>query len=144
MENTYQNRPANPGFIRDYGPEPMVVNIDAVTKQNNTFRTALWTGEHLQITLMSLRPMESIGLEVHPNTDQFIRIVQGMALVEMGDEQNRLTFQKRVPEEFAILIPAGKWHNITNIGNMPLKLYSMYGPPNHPRGTVQNTKSDPE
>lgn len=131
-------------YIKDYGPEPLVVNIDAITKQNNTFRTALWTGEHLQVTLMSINVGESIGLEIHPNTDQFIKIVKGMALVEMGDEQNRLTFQKRVPEEFAIFIPAGKWHNITNIGNVPIKLYSMYAPPNHPRGTVQNTKTDAE
>lgn len=149
MENFYGNQNyynsyVNPNYIRDYGPEPLVVNIDGITKQNNTFRTALWTGEHLQITLMSIGMGESIGLELHPNTDQFIKVVEGTAFVEMGNEQNNLNFRKRVPQDFAILIPAGKWHNVTNTGNVPLKVYSIYGPPNHPRGTVQNTKADAE
>lgn len=143
--NLYQNRyntNINTNYIKDYGLEPIVVNIDAVSKQNNTFRTALWTGEHLQVTVMSIGIGESIGLECHPNTDQFIKVVQGTAFVMMGDEQNNLTYQKTVPEDFAIMVPAGKWHNITNVGRVSLKLYSIYAPPQHPRGTVHNTKAD--
>lgn len=130
--------------LKDYGPNPFVVNIKQATKQNNTFRTALWTGKHLQITLMSINMGEDIGLEMHPNTDQFIRIEQGQALVLMGDKKDNLNFQKRVYQGCAIVIPAGKWHNVINIGYSPLKLYSIYAPPEHPHGTVHRTKKEAE
>ena len=130
----------NPNYIRDYGPEPFVMNINEVTKQNNNFRTALWTGNHLQVTLMSINVGESIGLEMHPDVDQFIRIEQGYGLVQMGNNKNNLNFERKVYDDFAIIIPAGKWHNLTNIGNVPIKLYSIYAPPNHPKGTIHRTK----
>ena len=132
----------NPNYIRDYGPEPFVMNINEVTKQNNNFRTALWTGNHLQVTLMSINVGESIGLEMHPDVDQFIRIEQGYGLVQMGNNKNNLNFERKVYDDFAIIIPAGKWHNLTNIGNVPIKLYSIYAPPNHPKGTIHRTKAD--
>ena len=134
----------NPNYIRDYGPEPFVMNINEVTKQNNNFRTALWTGNHLQVTLMSINVGESIGLEMHPDEDQFIRIEQGYGLVQMGNNKNNLNFERKVYDDFAIIIPAGKWHNLTNIGNVPIKLYSIYAPPNHPKGTIHRTKADAE
>lgn len=134
----------NPNYIRDYGPEPFVMNINEVTKQNNNFRTALWTGNHLQVTLMSINVGESIGLEMHPDVDQFIRIEQGYGLVQMGNNKNNLNFERKVYDDFAIIIPAGKWHNLTNIGNVPIKLYSIYAPPNHPKGTIHRTKADVE
>ena len=127
--------------LKDYGPKPFVVNINKATKQNNTFRTALWTGNHLQLTLMSLNVGEDIGLEVHPNVDQFIRIEQGQGLVKMGDNKYNLDFQRNVNANFAIIIPAGKWHNVINTGNVPLKMYSIYAPPNHPHGTIHQTKA---
>lgn len=130
--------------IRDYGPEPFVVNIEEITKENNTFRTALWTGKHLQLTLMSIPVGESIGLEIHPDTDQFIRLEQGDGLVQMGTDKNNLNFQRRVYNNYAFIIPAGTWHNLINIGNVPIKLYSIYAPPKHPRGTVHLTKADAE
>ena len=86
----------NPNYIRDYGPEPFVMNINEVTKQNNNFRTALWTGNHLQVTLMSINVGESIGLEMHPDVDQFIRIEQGYGLVQMGNNKNNLNFKRKV------------------------------------------------
>lgn len=134
----------DPGYTRfkDYGPEPFVVNIEEATRRNNTFRTALWTGDHLQLTLMSLNPGEDIGLEIHPDVDQFIRIEAGEGRVKMGDSKDRLDFQAKVCDNFAIFIPAGKWHNIINTGSAPLKLYSIYAPPNHPPGTVQKTKAE--
>lgn len=125
----------------DQGGEPYVVNIDRATKLNNNYRTALWTGKHLQLTLMSIRVGGEIGLEVHYNTDQFLRIEQGFGLVKMGKEKNSLTYQKRVGPGFAIFVPAGTWHNLINTGNVPIKLYSIYAPPNHPKGTVQKTKA---
>lgn len=130
--------------LRDYGPEPFVVNIENVTKNNNTFRTALWTGNHLQLTLMSINVGEDIGLEIHPDLDQFLRIEEGQGLVIMGDRRDRLYFRKRVHEDFVIIIPAGKWHNLINTGDKPIKLYSIYAPPQHPHGTVHETKEDAE
>jgi mannose-6-phosphate isomerase-like protein (cupin superfamily) len=130
--------------IKDYGGNPYVVNIDGITKQNKTFRTALWTGDKLQVTLMSIGVGEDIGLENHPNTDQFIRIEEGQGLVQMGDSPDHLTFQAQVYDDFAIMIPAGTWHNITNTGNKPMKVYSIYAPPEHPFGTIHKTKADAE
>lgn len=140
--NSYSRMYTN--TIKDYGPEPFEVNIEEITKRNNTFRTALWTGEHMQLTLMSIPVGECIGLEVHPDTDQFIRIEQGDGLVQMGADKNNLNFERRVYSDFAFIIPAGKWHNLTNIGNIPIKLYSIYAPPKHPRGTVHIIKADEE
>ena len=131
-----------PAWLRDYGPNPFVININAATKQNNTFRTALWTGTHLQVTLMSINPGEDIGLEIHPDEDQFLRVEQGQGIVQMGSSQGNLNFVRRLADDSAILIPAGTWHNITNTGNIPLRLYSIYAPPHHPRGTVHVTKAD--
>ncbi|MFB5660673.1 cupin domain-containing protein [Alteribacillus sp. HJP-4] len=127
---------------RDYGTEPFVVNIDEAAKRNNTFRSALWTGEHLQVTLMSINVGEDIGLEVHPEVDQFLRIEEGQGIVQMGDTKDNLNFIRRVSDDFAIMVPAGKWHNLTNTGNKPLKLYTIYAPPEHPFGTVHQTKAD--
>lgn len=128
--------------LRDYGPNPFVVNINDATKQNETFRTALWTGEHLQVTLMSLHIGEDIGLENHPNVDQFLRVEQGQGIVRMGKDKNNLNFEREIYDDSAIIIPAGTWHNLVNTGNTPLKLYSIYAPPNHPFGTVHVTKED--
>lgn len=136
--NGNENNPA----MTDHGPEPFVVNIDQATKQNNTFRTTLWTGQHLQLTLMSINVGEDIGLESHPHLDQFLRIEQGQGLVQMGPGKDNLNFRRRVGNGYAILVPAGTWHNLINTGNRPLKLYSIYAPPQHLRGTVHQTKAD--
>ncbi len=143
--NTPMNDSAFPKIqLKDYGPQPFVINIEEATKQNTTFRTALWTGSHLQLTLMSIPVGGEIGLEIHPNLDQFIRIEQGQGIVKMGDRKDYLDFQKRVYDDFAFIIPAGKWHNLINTGNNPIKLYSIYAPPQHPRGTVHVTKAEAE
>jgi mannose-6-phosphate isomerase-like protein (cupin superfamily) len=140
----------NPGYwkpllnLKDYGPNPFVINIEKATKQNANFRTALWTGQYLQLTLMSIDVGEDIGLENHPNLDQFIRIEQGEGLVQMGDKKENLYFQAKVSDDYAIIIPAGKWHNLINTGYVPLKLYSIYAPPQHPYGTVHKTKAEAE
>lgn len=128
--------------IKDYGDDPFVIDIEKATKQNDTFRTALWTGNHLQLTLMSIAVGEDIGLENHPDLDQFLRLEQGQGIVQMGDSKDNLNFQQKVEDDFAIIIPAGKWHNLINTGNEPMKLYSIYAPPQHPFGTVHKTKAD--
>ena len=132
----------NPSSIKDYGKEPLVVNIENITKQNDTFRTVLWTGDHLQLTLMSIEPGSEIGLELHENTDQFIRIEQGSGMVKMGKDKNNLTFQRMVFADYAFIIPAGTWHNLVNTGKTPIKLYSIYAPPAHKKGTIHYTKAD--
>ncbi|QMV43317.1 cupin domain-containing protein [Cohnella cholangitidis] len=129
-------------ILQDYGPKPFVVNINQAAKLNNNYRTALWTGKHFQVTLMSINVGEDIGLEVHPTTDQFIRIEEGQGLVQMGDSKDHLDFQAMAYDDYAIMIPAGKWHNVTNTGNRPLKVYVIYAPPHHPHGTVHVTKAD--
>ena len=126
----------------DYGPEPFAIDISKATKRNNNFPTSLWTGNHLQLTLMSIEPGEDIGLEMHSDLDQFIRIEEGHGIVLMGDRENKMDFQRRVCDDFIFIIPAGKWHNLINTGNKPIKLYSIYAPPNHPHGTVHRTKAD--
>lgn len=133
---------SNSIVLKDYGPEPFVININQATKQNNTFRTALWTGNYLQLTLMSINVGEDIGLENHPDLDQFLRIEQGQGLVKMGHRKDNMDFQRSVSDDYAIIIPAGTWHNLINTGNRPLKLYSIYAPPQHPKGTVHKTKAD--
>lgn len=129
-------------LLKDYGPNPLVININEATKQNIAFRSALWTGKYFQITLMTLQPGEDIGLEIHPNVDQFIRIEQGQGFTQMGQSKENLNFTGMVHDDSAIIIPAGIWHNLTNVGNIPLKLYSIYAPPNHPFGIVHPTKMD--
>lgn len=128
--------------ITDMGPQPFVVNIEAVTDQNNNYRTALWTGNYLQATLMSIPVGGDIGLEVHPDTDQFLRIEQGNGIVKMGSDKENLSLQKSVCSGCAIFVPAGTWHNLMNTGNVPIKLYTIYAPPHHPYGTVHKTKTD--
>ncbi|TFB14245.1 cupin domain-containing protein [Filobacillus milosensis] len=142
----YMNMPNNNANavkgIQDFGGQPFVIDINKATVQNDEFRRAIWTGDYLQVTLMSIGVGEDIGLEQHPDTDQFIRIEEGQGLVMMGDSENHLDFRKPVFDDDAIMIPAGKWHNLINTGHQPLKLYSIYGPPEHPFGTVHQTKAD--
>lgn len=128
--------------LMDYGAQAFVVNINEAVKQNNTFRTALWTGPNLQVTLMSIGVGDSIGLEIHPDNDQFLRIEQGEGVVRWGRHQDNFNIERRIMDDSAIMIPAGTWHNIINSGRIPLKLYSIYAPPHHPFGTVHVTKEE--
>ncbi|MBJ6360632.1 cupin domain-containing protein [Paenibacillus sp. GCM10012307] len=139
--NNRNNNPYGNIALQDYGARPFVVNIDQAAKQNHNYRTALWTGTHLQVTLMSINVGEDIGLEVHPTTDQFIRIEEGQGLIQMGNSRDNLDFQAMAYNDYAIMIPAGTWHNVINTGNRPLKVYSIYAPPKHPFGTVEETKA---
>lgn len=127
---------------KDYGAEPFTINLKNAALQNTYFTRALWTGKCLQLTLMSINPKEDVGLEVHPHTDQFLYIVRGSAVTKMGDRKDNLDYQRNVYENHAVIIPAGKWHNLINTGNTPLKLFSIYAPPEHPRGTIHKTKAD--
>lgn len=129
--------------MQDYGPNPYVVDIEELTLENTNFRTAAWTGSNMQMTLMSIEPGDDIGLEVHEDHDQFLRIEEGTARVEMGPNENELKFYD-AEDDFAIFVPAGVWHNIVNTGDGPLKLYSIYAPAEHAHGTVHVTKAEAE
>ena len=111
-------------------------NIEEKTEQNNFFRQVLYTGKHTQLVVMSLLPGEEIGMEVHPQVDQFFRIEEGQAKVIIDGEEHE------VSDGFAIIVPAGSQHNVINTGSNPLKLYTLYSPPNHPEGTVHRTRAE--
>ena len=130
--------------IRDYGSDPFLFNIHHATEMNENFRTTLWTGQNMQLTLMSIPVCGDIGVEMHMDVDQFIRIESGLAKIYMGSSQYDLREQACVDGNYALLIPVGTWHNIVNVGSRPLKLYSLYAPPQHPFGTVHQTKEDAE
>lgn len=119
-----------------------VGNVEQATVDNATFRTVLYTGAHLQLTVMSLGPGEDIGLEAHPDLDQFIRIEQGQGRVQLGSAPDDLDEVHDVADDWAVVIPAGTWHNVTNTGAGELKLYSLYAPPEHPEATVHRTKAE--
>ena len=136
---------ANPNVtLKDYGAEPAVLNIEAYTMTNSNFRTALWTGAKLQLTLMTIPVGGDVGLEQHTDVDQFLRIEDGQAQVLMGDAKESLTFNQTAEKDFAVFVPAGKWHNLINTGDKPLKLYSIYSPVEHPHGTVHRTQKEAE
>ena len=147
--SNYQNKdsksiPAINEMSNDFGAAPFVIDIEEETEKNNNFRYALWTGDFLQLTLMSINPGEDIGLEVHADHDQFLRIEEGQGTVLMGESEDRLNFQMRVRSDYVVLIPAGYWHNLINTGRTPIKLYSIYAPPEHAKGTLHRTKEDAE
>jgi mannose-6-phosphate isomerase-like protein (cupin superfamily) len=132
------------GKSTDYGKQPWVVDIEDLTEKNEQFRATKWTGQHLQLTVMSIKPKGEIGLEKHDTGDQFIRVEEGSARVVMGKTKDAMTFDEKVSGDWAILIPAGYWHNIINVGDEPLKVYVLYGPPEHPAGTLHKTFAESE
>jgi len=130
--------------LTDHGPHPYVLDIEDATEKNTNFRATLWTGTHLQLTVMSIPVGEDIGLEVHHNTDQFLRIEQGTGKVRMGPTETDITFTAEVEPDSVIFVPAGMWHDVINTGEADLKLYTLYGPPDHVPGTLHPTKHDAE
>jgi mannose-6-phosphate isomerase-like protein (cupin superfamily) len=128
--------------LTDEGPNPFVTNIENETLGNGNYRTTRWTGSNIQMTLMSIEPGHDIGLEVHEDGDQFLRVEAGRARVQMGPTKDDLSFDREVEDDWVILVPAGTWHNVTNIGDVALKVYAIYGPPEHPHGTVHATKAE--
>lgn len=113
-----------------------VADIEAATSENRDFRRVLYTGRYLQLVLMSLRPGEQIGEEVHEDRDQFFRVEEGEAEILIDGRTSRLA------ADFAAIVPAGARHNVTNTGDGPLRLYTLYGPPEHRHGTVHRTHAE--
>lgn len=113
-----------------------VDDIEDLTERNSDFRRVLYTGKQLQLVLMSLGPGEDIGEEVHPDRDQFFRVENGTGEVSIDGHTTPIR------SAVAIVVPAGARHNVKNTGETPLKLYTLYGPPEHADGTVHVTKAD--
>jgi mannose-6-phosphate isomerase-like protein (cupin superfamily) len=130
--------------IKDIGPNPESFNLERATVENGSYRTVAWSGKYLQLTLMSIPVGEDIGLEAHPETDQFLRLDAGRGRVQMGPAKDQLDFEREVEDGWAVFVPAGTWHNVTNIGDEPMRLYTVYAPVHHAAGKVQATAEDAE
>jgi len=112
-----------------------VSNIESDSLKNTMFREVLYTTKKMQLVIMSLKPMEDIGIEVHKDVDQFIRIEKGKGIAELDGKKYKLE------DGVALVIPAGIQHNITNMSRtVPMKLYTIYVPPEHKDGTKQKNK----
>lgn len=131
-------------MMRDNGKIPYVVNVPQMAIQNSNYRKVIWTGDHLQMTLMNIPSYSDIGAEIHTDNDQFIRIEHGMAILETGMNRNQMNNRKKLYPGDGVCIPAGTWHNVINASSMPLKLSSFYAPPHHQAGASQRTKMDVE
>ena len=129
---------------RDPGPESFSLSLVGEARRNRFFRRVLWTGNHLQLTVMEIPPRGEIGLELHPDTDQLLRVEEGRALVRMGARKDNPNICHTLGIGDAVLVPCGVWHNVINPGKRPLKLSSLYAPPQHPAGTVHPTKAAAE
>ncbi|WP_174273186.1 cupin domain-containing protein [Sphingomonas bacterium] len=110
-------------------------NIEKLTIANEDFRRVLYTGQNLQLVLMTLKPGEEIGEEVHEDRDQFFRIEEGSGEVRIDGTPNQ------VEDDFAVIVPAGARHNVINTGDAPLRFYTIYGPPEHKDGRVHKDKA---
>jgi len=113
-------------------------NIEERTVENEDFRRVLYTGHNLQLVLMTLQPGEEIGEEVHEDRDQFFRFEKGSGVVTIDGNENR------VSEDFGVIVPQGARHNVRNTGSEPLRLYTIYGPPEHLDKLVKATKAEAE
>ncbi len=119
-----------------------VGDIQTLTLENTNFRTVLYTAANLQLTVMCLATGEEVGMEMHDHLDQFIRIESGSARVTLGPSAEEVEIAHDIADDWAIIIPAGTWHNVINNGIEELRLYSIYAPAEHPPDTVHRTKAD--
>jgi mannose-6-phosphate isomerase-like protein (cupin superfamily) len=119
-----------------------VGDIQTLTLDNTNFRTVLYTGPNLQLTVMCLAAGEEIGVEMHDHLDQFIRVESGQARVTLGPSATDVAVAHEIADDWAMIIPGGTWHNVINTGGAELRLYSLYAPAEHPDGTVHVTKDD--
>ena len=128
--------------MTDIGPQPQSFDLEQATRDNENYRTVAWSGRYLQVTLMSIPVGSDIGLEMHPETDQFLRLDAGRGRVQMGASRQELTFDKEVSDGWCVLIPAGTWHNVINVGDEPMQVYAIYAPAHHKPGKIHRTASD--
>jgi len=125
--------------IDDIGPKPHSFDLERATITNTDYRSVAWTGKYLQLTLMSIAVGGDIGLEIHPETDQFLRVDAGKGRVQMGPAEDKLDFEQDIGDGWAVVVPAGTWHNVINTGDEPLQVYAIYAPVHHAPGRVHQT-----
>lgn len=129
--------------LKDYGAAPFAPDLKAAALANTNYRTTLWTGDYFQITLMCIPAGGGdIGMEIHHGNDQFIYLVDGVGHVQMGKDKDNLTVDQDVHPGEAVVVPDNTWHNVTNIGDKPMKVFSIYSPVKHDKGIVETTKDD--
>jgi mannose-6-phosphate isomerase-like protein (cupin superfamily) len=128
--------------LKDIGPQPQSFDLEQETRDNTNYRAVVWSGRYLQVTLMSIPVGGDIGLEMHPQTDQFLRLDAGRGRVQMGPAKDRLTFQREVSDGWCALIPAGTWHNVVNVGAEPMQVYAIYAPAHHKPGKIHKTAAE--
>ena len=128
--------------VKDIGPQPQAFDLEQATLDNRNYRTVVWSGRYLQVTLMSIPVGGDIGLEMHPETDQFIRLDAGRGRAQIGKSKDQLTYDREVSDGWCVLIPAGTWHNVTNIGPEPMQVYAIYAPVHHKAGKVHADASE--
>ena len=130
--------------LHDVGPKQDAFDLEQATVENPDYRHIAWSGRYLQLSLMSIEPGGSIGLETHPETDQFIRLDAGRGLARMRSSKDELDWEQEVGDGWCVLVPAGMWHDIVNTGDEPMRLYTVYAPVHHAAGKVQATPADAE
>jgi mannose-6-phosphate isomerase-like protein (cupin superfamily) len=128
--------PANPSALGWVG------DVERITIDNRNFRTVVFTGRHMQLTVMTLPPGGRVGWEMHDHLDQFLRIERGSGTLQLGTSADDVAETHRVSDDWAMIIPAGTWHDVVNDDDAELQLYSVYSPPDHPDGTIHPTKAD--
>ena len=144
--NIHQNGTSAPkctgGDMRDRGNEPIVFDIRREAFMTPDYRTALWTGGNLQLTVMTIPVGEETGVEMHEGVDQLIGVVSGAGEVSFGNRENYFAPAIPLDAHSVVLVPSGTYHNIKNAGRTPLKLYSVYAPRVHKFGTVDKTNEE--
>lgn len=128
----------------DQGRTPYVANLSEILNTNKNFRQAIWTGVNMQVTVMNVPVGGEVGLEIHKNIEQFLRIESGKAKVQMGPTEDNLNFETEATDGYSIHVPMNTFHNVINIGKSPLKIYSIYSPGEHPFGTIHESAKDGE
>ena len=130
-----------PDNTTDKGNEPALFNLCREARMNESYRKAIWTGKYMQLTLMTLEPGEDTGVEMHEGGEQLLRVEEGEAIISMGKSPDSLEPSRRLGACSAALIPSGTYHLIKSVGVYPLRLTSIYAPPAHRWGTVDEEKT---
>ena len=117
-------------------------NIERITLENPNYRKVIYTGKAMQLVVMTLEPGEEIDFEVHDDIDQFIRVEEGVATLTTSDVKGGTTESVVFGADWATIVSAGTWHKVSNAGLGPLRLYTIYSPPEHADGTIHRTRAD--
>jgi len=128
--------------IEDVGPQPRSFDLEQATRENTNYRTLAWSGRYLQVTLMSIPVGRASDWRCTRKPTSFLRLDAGRGRVQIGTAKDQLTFDEEVSDGWCILIPAGSWHNVTNIGEEPMQVYAIYAPAHHKPGKIHKTASD--